>query len=383
MTTSTPPSTPTARANRALQTPHSGYHWQGERQRFFEGWYYRVTLPEIGQTFAFMYSIDDPAGRGTGLRYSGGAAQVLGPDDRYLWRTFPDPAGFWAAPERLALGHWGCHHRTERPHLLPASEFATTITEGYQATESLNQGAIVDPGSGDRCRWCYRIEPVYGWGNPRRPQQSTGGWLSFFPLFEPGWQVLLAHGRATGWIDWQGQRYAFTNAPAYGEKNWGRSFPRKWCWLNCNSFIEDPDDLALTAAAGQRDAPWGAEEVGAIGIHHQGQFYEFVPWNAEVSWQIAPWGSWQMQGRTRTLEVTVLGTSDRLGTPLRAPTTTGLQFCCRDTMLGHITLELRDRRTGRVLVSATSSTGGLEVGGDLPWSQPWVSRGTDRMEVTS
>ena len=46
-----------------LQTPHSGYHWDGTPQRFFEGWYYRVTLPELGQTIAFMYSIDDPVDR--------------------------------------------------------------------------------------------------------------------------------------------------------------------------------------------------------------------------------------------------------------------------------------------------------------------------------
>ena len=69
------------------QTPHSGYQWDESPRRFFEGWYYRVTLPEINQTFAFMYSIEDPIG---GKPHSGGAAQVLGIDDEYIWRTFPD-----------------------------------------------------------------------------------------------------------------------------------------------------------------------------------------------------------------------------------------------------------------------------------------------------
>ncbi|MDB9354927.1 tocopherol cyclase family protein, partial [Nodularia spumigena CS-587/03] len=41
----------------STQTPHSGYHWDGSSRSFFEGWYYRVTLPHCGQTFAFMYSI--------------------------------------------------------------------------------------------------------------------------------------------------------------------------------------------------------------------------------------------------------------------------------------------------------------------------------------
>lgn len=369
---------PTRERSASLQTPHSGYHWDGGRARFFEGWYYRVTLPEIGQTFAFMYSIDDPAGRGAGLRYSGGAAQILGPDDRYLWRTFPDPAGFWAAPGALALGHWGASERQERPHLLPVAEFAATVREGYQATATLNQGAIADPGGRGTCRWCYQIEPVYGWGSPTRPQRSTGGWLSFLPLFEPGWQVLLAHGRASGWIEWLGQRYSFTDAPAYGEKNWGRAFPLKWFWLNCNHFDNQPDALALTAAAGRRQAPWGTEEVGAIGIHYRGQFYEFVPWNARLQWQVAPWGRWQMQAQSRDYAVELLGTSDLPGTPLRAPTATGLQFCCRDTMRGRIDLKLTDRRSGEVLLAATSALGGLEVGGSdgdcLPWSQSWRSQ---------
>lgn len=29
-----------------------------------------------------------------------------------------------------------------------------------------------------------------------------------------------------------------------------------------------------------------------IGIHYGGKFYEFVPWNGVVNWEIAPWGYW-------------------------------------------------------------------------------------------
>ncbi|MGA7937318.1 MAG: tocopherol cyclase family protein, partial [Kovacikia sp.] len=86
-----------------LLPPHSGYHWDRSSRRFFEGWYYRVTLPDCGQTFAFMYSIEDPVG---GKPHSGGAAQILGPNDEYLCRTFPDVRTFWAWRQALGLGHW-------------------------------------------------------------------------------------------------------------------------------------------------------------------------------------------------------------------------------------------------------------------------------------
>jgi hypothetical protein len=49
-------------------------------------------------------------------------------------------------------------------------------------------------------------------------------------------QVLMAEGRATGSLLWGDQRYEFSNAPAYAEKNWGGGFPSKWIWVQCNTF---------------------------------------------------------------------------------------------------------------------------------------------------
>lgn len=34
--------------------------------------------------------------------------------------------------------------------------------------------------------------------------------------------------------------------------------------------------------------------VMQVGVHYDGVFYEFVPWNGVVSWEIAPWGNWQI-----------------------------------------------------------------------------------------
>ncbi|HBL58567.1 MAG TPA: tocopherol cyclase [Cyanobacteria bacterium UBA8803] len=351
-----------------LQTPHSEYHWDGSTDRFFEGWYYRVTLPDCGQTFGFMYSIEDPKG---GKPHSGGAVQILGPDDGYLCRTFPEVSQFWASSQFLALGHWGKTDLKIPPQYLQPAAFERHVQQGYQATATWHQGIIRDPGSDRYCRWQYEIFPIYGWGDRDAFQQSTAGWLSYLPIFEPGWQILMAHGLATGWIDWNGKLYQFTDAPAYGEKNWGRSFPQKWFWLNCNSFDGEPD-LALTAGGGKRGVLWWMESVALIGIHYRGKFYEFVPWNSEVSWQIQPWGCWQMQAQNARYEVTLPSTTDLPGTPLRAPTERGLIFVCRDTMHGQLNLELRKRGWGRsqTILQAASSVCGLEIGGES-WQDPW------------
>jgi len=57
----------------------------------------------------------------------------------------------------------------------------------------------------------------------RSNQQLAGCRL---PIFEPGWQILMAHGLATGWIEWNGKRYEFTNAQLIAKKL-GRCFSTK------------------------------------------------------------------------------------------------------------------------------------------------------------
>ena len=276
----------------------------------------------------------------------------------------------WGIGEGRQGGRGGRGAGGQESHYLEPGEFERQIQEGYQATATLNQGSLREP-SGQQARWEYQIQPVYGWGNGDQPQQSTAGWLSSLQIFEPGWQILMAHGLATGWIEWNGQRYDFTDAPAYSEKNWGGAFPQKWFWLNCNSFVGQPD-LALTAGGGRRSVLGWMESVAMIGIHYRGQFYEFVPWNAEVNWQILPWGEWRMQAENADYTIDLVGTTELPGTPLRAPTQQGLIFICKDTMRGQVTLRLRHRHSQTLILEASSDLCGLETGGDT-WDGVWKS----------
>ncbi|RMF64017.1 MAG: tocopherol cyclase, partial [Cyanobacteria bacterium J069] len=355
---------------RFRKTPHSGYHWTNGGSRFFEGWYLRLILPDLAESFAFMYSIEDPQG---GTPYSGGTAQILGPQHEYLCRTFPDVRGFWGDRHSFALGHWG-KLKSPKPLAKAAFEpedsrvfcFDPYVQEGYQLTATLHQGILHDPSTNQTTRWHYRIQPIYGWGDRDRPQQSTAGWLSQFQIFEPGWQILMAHGLATGWVEWKGRIYQFTQAPAYAEKNWGGSFPQQWFWMQCNAFAGEPD-LALTAGGGRRRVLGWMESVGMVGIHHGGKFYEFVPWNAEIRWCVQPWGRWQMQAENADYVVELTGTCDRPPTSVRVPTAAGMVFACQDTAQGSLTVTLWEKRGDRrsPLLQAQSHLAGLEVGGDF------------------
>jgi len=390
--------------------PHSGYHgrdraWNtpkptedwlggclGGGGRFFEGWYFRLTLPNGGPSLAFMYSIQDPD---TPSPYSGGTVQILDEADRYVCRSFPQVDRFWADRHRLALGHWGrCPVATSTPQPLLPAQFQNTLGEGYQilaqGSQSIHQGRFWDPLRQETVAWSYTLEPVYGWGNPGFPQ-STGGWLSALPIFEPGWQVLMALARATGWVEWQGERYDFHQVPAYGEKNWGRAFPDRWFWLNSNTFqseipsktgdrpgegipqpIDPPSaDLSLTVAGGRRSVLGRSEEVGLVGVHAAGQFYEFAPWNSRPVWAVQ-WGQWRIWAENATHWVEVEATTTEAGAWVRVPTAQGMQLCCRDSLRGQLRLRLGERGADRQspLLDAWSDQAGVEVGG-LAWSGTW------------
>jgi tocopherol cyclase len=355
-----------------LKSRHAGYHGPGSPQRFFEGWYYRISLPIEGESFAFMYSIEDP---GREKSTSGGFAQVLGPSDERVYQLFPNTKRFWASRQQLALGHWHEDAGTSAPlgYLSPEA-FDKTVLWGYQATDQLNQGMIHDE-QGNIVRWQYSIEPQYGWGLERN--LATMGLFSYLPVFEPGWQILMNRGKATGWVEWKGRRYDFSGVPAYGEKNWGGAFPRKWFWVQANAFEQEPD-LALISGGGIRGVLWAEESVAMAGLHYQGKFYEFMPTKGdEIHCAIQPWGHWQIEAEGRGYRLEIEGTSPRTlgagdelsGIELLAPTLEGPQFVCRDSLLGNVSLKLSGPR-GRVLVEAQTKLGGLETGGG-PWDGLW------------
>jgi tocopherol cyclase len=345
--------------------PHAGYHWDGCRRPFFEGWYYRVTLPNT--SFAFMYSIGDPQGDQPG---SGGTVQLLGPQDQHLWRTFPKIKGFWANSDRLALGHWGQVQALGTylsPQYLDPDLFFKTVTSGYQATANLNQGLFRDPVTQATTRWVYEIEPVYTYGIP--PEATMGVW-SYLPVFEPGWQILMAHGWATGWLEWQGERYSFHQVPAYAEKNWGGSFPKQWFWINSNRFrrtsgSSSVSDLSVTATGALRRVLWWQEAAAMVSLHWQGQFWKWIPENSEIEWQVTPWGSWRVEAHHGHWLIQLSGKTEHEGNYVMTPGSQGMEVNCRDTLRGELSLKLwRIENYLRILeVEAHTEQAGLEVGG--------------------
>lgn len=61
----------------------------------------QVTIPENGQSFALIYSIEDPLAN---TPQAGVGLQVMGPNDGYICQFSKDVRTFWASRNSLELG---------------------------------------------------------------------------------------------------------------------------------------------------------------------------------------------------------------------------------------------------------------------------------------
>lgn len=177
-------------------------------------------------------------------------------------------------------------------------------------------------------------------------------------------------------------------------------------WVQCNSFDgpyspKNNVRLAITAGGGRRKLPWigQTEDLGMVCVHHNGVFYEAVPWTSTMSWDVGPWGRWILTGRCTEkngtphlcfevqVEVT-LDPDEYPGVALRAPTEdSGLVFFCKDSFYGNIVLSLYElewngieytrKNVPPIIDRAVSPRCGVEIGGG-PWWSTW--KGISKMK---
>ncbi|GMI38006.1 hypothetical protein TeGR_g11479 [Tetraparma gracilis] len=359
---------PLAPSLASITPPHSWSHLPRSSPPppgFFEGWYYRVTAdvatpadpwPSASHTFALIVSCQTLKNGTTvaAIQAAHAVANRVGCEIGTPSYAFAEvssspsspsspPLRFESSPTSLALSSV----------LSPTSRFSITPTS-LSATL---------PGN---VSFSLSLSPSAGWGAPGA-QRSTAGWLSRLPLADPQWQVLAADGRCEGRVTFPPlPPVEFKGARLYEEKNWGRRFPRRWFWMQCNSFPAEAG-LTLTVGGGEREIPrllGGTENLGLIGIHLNSTFYEFAPWSSQLSWEVE-WGSWKLWAKNDEGEAVIISArcGQDQGQALQVPMEGGLEWACRDAYCGRVEVSLWDRAGEIVLDKAESTTCGVEIGG--------------------
>jgi len=313
---------------RNLFHPERFQGW-GEHRRYFEGWYFKIVNKEGNEAFAVIPGIAmDSYGRQHAF------VQVL--DGK---------------------------RRTARYHRFAKDDF-TAARNAFQV--SIGPNAFSEVGltvALDGLAGTLQFKGTTPWP---KPFYSPGimGPFTFVPFMECYHGIVSMDHAIEGSLTADGDGVIdFSGGRGYLEKDWGRSFPSAYIWLQTNHFSETGTSLKCSVA----NIPWlGSSFVGFIaGLQWQGRLIRFTTYNRSRLLQCrADMHRVHicLQNPRHRLEIEV----DRdAPTALASPILGLMDGRIEETMNAVVRLRLTDRRSGSVLLQDTGRHCGLEVAGDI------------------
>lgn len=302
---------------------------------WFEWWYYKVILPDTGETFYFLYGAVNP------------------------WDSAnTDPAsqayvGFGSFADGVTINQ-----------KFPVANFQASYDQtdvsiaGQRATRWGIAGHVFDNAAD--ASWNIDIETRWDF--------NAMGWALFVPeLTNIYWYPAQAAALFSGTIVCNGKTHTFKNLPGYQDRNWGRNFPDWWAWITANHFEGHPD-TALVVGGGRPTLLNLFEPVEglAIGLLHDGVEYNWRPNDGDLQRFTIDFGTWKVQSVNRDgymieIEATAPCASF-MDIVFMAPQ--NILFHDFETLTGALTLRLYERQglQYRLLETLKSDFAGIEYG---------------------
>ena len=209
------------------------------RSGYFEGWYFKQVSADLAQVWSFI-----PGVALSEERYA--FIQIIdGSTGRTRFIRYPLEA-FSAARDR----------------------FEVTIGDSRFSGDSLSL-AIRESDLTIEGELEFQDRTPY----PSRPwRPGIMGWYSFVPGMECRHGLVSMDHSLEGGIAVDGIQIDFSGGRGYVEKDWGRSFPESWIWIQCNSFEREGVGCMLSIAK----IPWmGNSFVGFLGFLKLGEKTRF------------------------------------------------------------------------------------------------------------
>lgn len=291
-----------------------------------EGYFWRITDPASGRVVIALIGVNRGP-RGTWATVA--VATSAGPEALVQAAV----EGAWAAPRGLAAGSGEVFLGDDR--LLRVRLPGCTLDARLEQLE----------------RWPHRL-----WGGSSVFQMVPG--------LNQYWHPWLLGGSASGAVDLAGERWSFTDAQIYGEKNWGRGgFPAAWWWGQAHGFRE-PGACVAFAGGEVYAGPLRTKVTGlVVRLPDQRVIRLGNPGLSPVRAEIGE-DTWSLRGGSRTWRVDVdahapLARAHVLPVPLPAEhrNTPG----ALEHLTGHLAVTVR--RRGRTVWTGETELAGLEHGG--------------------
>ena len=199
----------------------------------------------------------------------------------------------------------------------------------------------------------FSIDRAVGWPHAL----GGGGVFSAVPFLGQYWHPHVLGGSVSGSATVGAERWDFSEAEVYAEKNWGAGFPEHWWWGQAQGF--DRPDVCVAFGGGRLTFGPLAVRVGGAVVRVGDDVVRFAPPFSKVR-SSTDGTRWEVEARTPGHALSLvgvgMGAAHVLPVPLpaeRRNVDTDFEF-----LAAHMTLEL----TGDVRYSGETHLAGLETG---------------------
>ncbi len=284
------------------------YHGHNKRPPFFEGWYYKLVDASEEHRYAVIPGIfvsDEPDKHHAFV-------QVLdGRSGQVTYHRYP-PEEFWAAEGELDL------------RIGPNRFRADSLCMNIESPELTLRGAV-------------RFHGLTPWPvNLVSP--GIMGWYAWVPGMECYHGVVSLDHEIEGELIIDGQPVGFSGGRGYTEKDWGKSFPAAWVWLQTNHFQAPGTSLTASVAI----IPWHRRSFPGfiMGLWHGGVLYRFATYTGarieklDISDESV---RWIVRDRKYRLEIEAARSEGGL---LQAPTTVDMGRRITETLSAEVSVAL-------------------------------------------
>jgi len=304
------------------------YQGAGKRKNYFEGWYFKHVSP-AGKVYSVIPGIArSREGKHAFIQtIDGGTAET-----HYVTYPYQDFS-----------------FRRDR--------FDVTIGLSHFS----RKGIVVDLTDGD-----FRFQADLVYQDTRELPFSlinpnAMGWYSFMPFMECYHGLVSMDHAVEGFISCNGKRVSFDGGRGYIEKDWGKSFPSSWVWMQSNSFDNPGDSFMLSIAR----IPWlGSYFVGFLGfLSVSGKVYKFATYTGAVLKSLGITESEvAVEIQAGKIDLKIHGRKNKKGY-LQAPINGVMERRISESIDAVITVEMNDRK-GKYSFNSAGTCGGLEIVGD-------------------
>jgi tocopherol cyclase len=228
---------------RTLYRP-AWYHGHHKRKNFFEGWFFKVADADGENIFSFIPGIflgEDESTSHSFIQIMDGMTA----DTDY--HRLPVSA-FFAAEKRFEIGVGTSRFTGESIALSIASD--TYRVEGI-----------------------LHFRDIITWPVTFR-SPGIMGWYSYIPFMECNHGVVSLDHTIEGALTINDRPIDFTGGRGYIEKDWGKSFPEAWIWIQTNHFGRERTSLVASVAK----IPWLFSSFRGfiIGFLLEGKLFRFA-----------------------------------------------------------------------------------------------------------